>query len=117
MHTDPNCIFCKIVAGKIPSKKVYEDDELFAFHDINPWAPVHFLIIPKAHIPSLAQAKPEHAAMLGRMMVLVPGLEFLGYSRLGSVEHCAEVAKVADWTALTTDSELEGMEACLVDLT
>ena len=38
MHTDPNCIFCKIVAGKIPSKKVYEDEEIFAFHDINPWA-------------------------------------------------------------------------------
>ena len=55
MHTDPNCIFCKIVAGKIPSKKVYEDEEIFAFHDINPWAPVHFLIIPKMHIPSLAR--------------------------------------------------------------
>lgn len=45
--TDDNCIFCKIIAGKIPSRKVYEDDEIFAFHDINPWAPVHFLIIPK----------------------------------------------------------------------
>ena len=45
-HTDPHCIFCKIVAGQIPCRKVHEDDELLAFHDIAPWAPVHFLIIP-----------------------------------------------------------------------
>jgi hypothetical protein len=44
---DPNCLFCKIVAGQIPSKKVYEDEEIFAFHDIHPWAPVHFLMVPK----------------------------------------------------------------------
>jgi Diadenosine tetraphosphate (Ap4A) hydrolase and other HIT family hydrolases len=73
MH-DLNCIFCKIVAGEIPSKKVYEDDELLVFHDINPWAPVHFLIIPKEHIPSMAQVKPEHAALLGKMMTLAPPL-------------------------------------------
>ncbi len=71
---DDNCIFCKIAAGKIPSRKVYEDDELFVFDDINPWAPVHFLMIPKAHIPSMAQVGPEHAALLGRMMALAPGL-------------------------------------------
>lgn len=70
-HTDPNCIFCKIVEGKIPSKKVYEDDDILAFHDIHPWAPVHFLMIPKAHIVSLAHAGPEHADMLGRMMAMV----------------------------------------------
>lgn len=74
MHTDPNCIFCKIVAGQIPSKKVYEDEEIFAFHDINPWAPVHFLIIPKAHIPSMAQVEPEHQALLGRILLLAPKL-------------------------------------------
>ena len=74
MHTDPNCIFCKIVAGKIPSKKVYEDEEVFAFHDINPWAPVHFLIIPKLHIPSMAQVGPEHQALLGRILLLAPKL-------------------------------------------
>jgi len=50
MH-DPNCLFCKIIAGKIPSKKVYEDEHVFAFHDIAPWAPVHFLMVPKLHIP------------------------------------------------------------------
>jgi len=72
-HSD-HCIFCKIAAGEIPSRKVYEDDEVFAFHDLHPWAPVHFLIIPKAHIASMAQVSPEHAALLGRMMVLVPKL-------------------------------------------
>ncbi len=71
---DPNCIFCKIAQGQIPSKKVYEDEEIYAFHDINPWAPVHFLIIPKAHVPSMAQVTGEHAALLGRMMALVPQL-------------------------------------------
>jgi len=69
-----NCLFCKIAAGKIPSRKVFEDNELLAFHDINPWAPVHFLIIPKAHIASMAQLGPEHETLLGRMMVLAPRL-------------------------------------------
>ncbi len=69
-----NCLFCKIAAGKIPSRKVYEDEQLLAFHDINPWAPVHFLMIPKQHIASMAQVGPEHEALLGRMMALAPGL-------------------------------------------
>ena len=72
-HSD-TCIFCKIAAGVIPSRKVYEDDELYAFHDLHPWAPVHFLIIPKVHIESMAQIDEEHAAMMGRMMVLAPRL-------------------------------------------
>ena len=71
---DSNCIFCKIAAGGIPSRKVYEDDELFVFHDIAPWAPVHFLMVPKKHIPSMAQVQDEHAALLGRMMTLAPRL-------------------------------------------
>ena len=71
---DPNCIFCKIVAKQIPSRLVYEDDQVYAFHDINPWAPVHFLLIPKAHIPSLAQVTPAHADMMGHMMALIPRL-------------------------------------------
>ena len=71
---DASCLFCKIVAGQIPSKVVYQDDELFVFHDIHPWAPVHFLMIPKLHIPSMAQLGPEHAALMGRMMVLAPKL-------------------------------------------
>lgn len=69
-----NCLFCKIAMGKIPSRKVFEDDALLAFHDINPWAPVHFLIIPKAHIASMAQIGPEHESLIGRMMVMAPRL-------------------------------------------
>ena len=71
---DPNCIFCKIVAKQIPSRLVYEDDQVYAFHDINPWAPVHFLIIPKAHILSMAHVEPEHQALLGRILLLAPRL-------------------------------------------
>jgi histidine triad (HIT) family protein len=65
-----DCIFCRIAAGEIPAKKVYEDEEILAFHDIHPAAPVHFLMIPKAHVPSLAEAGPEHAAVLGRMFAM-----------------------------------------------
>ena len=71
---DPNCLFCKITAGQIPSRKVYEDDTLFAFHDIRPAAPVHFLIVPKQHIPSMAQVRPSEEALLGKMMTLAPQL-------------------------------------------
>jgi len=72
--SDPNCLFCKIVSGKIPSKIVYQDDDIFVFDDIHPWAPVHFLMIPKVHIPSMAHVGPQHEALLGRMMVLAPKL-------------------------------------------
>jgi histidine triad (HIT) family protein len=65
-----DCVFCKIVAGKIPSKKVYEDDDMLAFHDINPQAPVHFMIVPKKHIASLAEAAPADAPVLGRMLAI-----------------------------------------------
>ena len=74
MHHDENCLFCKIIAGKIPSRKVYEDDDIFVFHDVNPWAPVHFLMVPKEHIASLAQVDATNADLLGRMMVLAPKL-------------------------------------------
>ncbi len=69
-----NCIFCKIVRGEIPSSKVYEDDELFAFHDIHPVAPVHFMLIPKLHLASLAEAEEKHGDLLGRMLLLAPRL-------------------------------------------
>lgn len=72
--TDTNCLFCNIIAGKIPSRKVHEDEHVFAFHDIAPWAPVHFLIIPKLHIPSMAQLAPEHVGLMGHMMTLAPKL-------------------------------------------
>ena len=69
-----NCLFCKIVAGLIPARKVYEDDEILAFHDIHPWAPVHVLIIPKQHIVSMVEVTDAHAALLGKMMALSPRL-------------------------------------------
>ena len=65
-----DCLFCKIAAGAIPSKKVFEDEEIFAFHDIHPITPVHFMIIPKMHIPSLAEAELKHAGVLGKMLCL-----------------------------------------------
>ncbi len=69
-----DCIFCKIIAGEIPSRKVHEDDEIFVFHDIHPFARVHFLIIPKRHIASLADCGPEHEKILGKMLALAPHL-------------------------------------------
>lgn len=74
MTTDPNCLFCKIIAGTIPAKKVFEDDELLAFHDIHPWAPVHVLVIPKTHVATLYDVGPQHDALLGRMLGLAPRL-------------------------------------------
>jgi histidine triad (HIT) family protein len=69
-----NCIFCKIAAKQIPSKAIYEDEDLIAFHDINPAAPVHFLIVPKQHIPTLSECNETHASLLGKMMLLAPKL-------------------------------------------
>jgi len=74
MAADPNCIFCKIAAGDIPAKKAYEDDELVAFHDIHPWAPVHILIVPKRHITSMTDITEADAPLLGRMMAISPRL-------------------------------------------
>ncbi len=63
-----DCIFCKIVAGEIPAKKVMEDDHVIAFHDIDPKAPTHILIIPKKHIASLAQVEPGTEVLLGKLL-------------------------------------------------
>ena len=71
---DPNCLFCKIASGVVPARKVHEDDELIAFHDIHPWAPVHVLVVPKVHIATLVDVVPEHDALLGRMLGLAPRL-------------------------------------------
>ena len=60
-----DCLFCKIIAGTIPSKKVYEDERTFAFEDINPQAPTHVLIVPKKHIVDIKEAKPEDADIIG----------------------------------------------------
>ena len=69
-----SCIFCRIVAGEIPAKKALEDDELIAFHDIAPWAPVHLLLVPKEHVASLAEVDERHERLLGRMLTLAPRL-------------------------------------------
>ena len=69
-----NCIFCKIAAKQIPSKAIYEDEDLIAFHDINPAAPVHFLIVPKQHIPTLSDCREDHASLLGKMVLLATKL-------------------------------------------
>lgn len=74
MSADPNCIFCKIAQGAIPAKKVHEDSDLIAFHDINPKAPLHLLIVPKQHIVSLQQADASHEVILGKMLVLAAKL-------------------------------------------
>ena len=62
-----DCLFCRIIRGEIPSKKVYEDNETFVFEDINPQAPTHVLIVPKKHIVDLKEAKPEEAATIGKL--------------------------------------------------
>jgi len=69
-----NCIFCKIARGEIPCRKVYEDDELLAFHDINPVAPVHFMLVPKLHLASLMEADESHSVLLGKMLLLASRL-------------------------------------------
>jgi histidine triad (HIT) family protein len=74
MSADANCIFCKIIAGQIPARKAYEDDDVLAFHDINPWAPVHLLLIPKRHIATMESVTADEQAVLGKMMVLAPRL-------------------------------------------
>jgi len=69
-----DCIFCKIVKGDIPSKRVYEDEDVIAFNDIRPIAPVHFMIVPKQHIAGLSDCTPAHQALLGKVLLLAPKL-------------------------------------------
>lgn len=64
-----NCLFCKIIAGEIPSKNVYEDDLCVAFHDISPQAPTHILVIPRAHFASLDDADGQHKEILGHLLL------------------------------------------------
>lgn len=71
---DENCLFCKIVAKKIPSKIVYEDEDLFAFEDINPQAPTHILICPRKHLPALHDASDQDQAILGKMQLVAAKL-------------------------------------------
>lgn len=66
-----DCIFCKIIKGDIPSNKVYEDEELLAFHDINPAAPIHILVIPKKHIPSLADMQEGEEIIISKIYKVI----------------------------------------------
>ena len=67
-----NCLFCKIIAGDIPSTKVYEDDLVLAFRDIAPQAPTHILVIPKAHIPSVDAVTEENSAVVAHIFTVIP---------------------------------------------
>ena len=69
-----DCLFCKIIAGEIPSSKVYEDDVCYAFNDIDPQAPTHFLVIPKQHIDSAAALTESDAALLGHIYAVIADL-------------------------------------------
>ena len=78
-----DCLFCKIAAGDIPSNKLFEDDQLLAFYDIDPQAPVHFLVIPKKHIDSAAVLTEDDAALLGHIYAVIAQLA----ARLGIAEN------------------------------
>jgi len=70
MASDPTCVFCKIVRGEIPSRKVYEDADVLAFHDIAPLAPVHFMLIPKKHVANMYDLTDADAPAMGKIMTL-----------------------------------------------
>ena len=67
-----DCLFCKIIAGEIPSAKVYEDESVYAFRDIQPQAPVHVLVIPKTHIASVDEVNGENAALVAKIFEAIP---------------------------------------------
>ena len=69
-----DCIFCRIAAGEIPSNKLYEDDQLLAFYDLDPQAPTHFLVIPKAHIASAAEITPQNSAVVAHIYEVIARL-------------------------------------------
>ncbi|MBE7022399.1 MAG: histidine triad nucleotide-binding protein [Ruminococcaceae bacterium] len=90
-----DCIFCKILQGEIPSKKVYEDELVYAFYDIAPAAPVHVLIIPKIHLAGMNEATEEHKALLGHILLTAQKLaDELGISKSGYriINNCGENA-------------------------
>lgn len=69
-----DCLFCRIIAGEIPSTKVYEDDTVYAFRDIAPQAPTHILVVPKAHIPGCDGVTPENSAVVAHIFEVIPGI-------------------------------------------
>ena len=88
-----DCLFCKIAAGEIPSKKVYEDDQVYAFDDIEPPAPTHILVIPKAHIGSCGEISPENSAVVAHAFEVISQVtKELGITDFRVVSNCGEQA-------------------------
>jgi len=88
-----DCLFCKIAAGEIPSNKVYEDEKVFAFYDIAPQAPTHFLVIPKAHIASCGAITEENADMVAHIFKVISKVtKELGVTDFRVVSNCGEQA-------------------------
>jgi len=88
-----DCLFCKIVAGDIPSTKVYEDETVFAFYDIDPQAPVHFLVIPKEHITSCGEVTPDNAAVVAHCFEVISTVtKGLGITDFRVVSNCGPQA-------------------------
>ena len=90
-----NCIFCKIIAGEIPAEKLYEDDNVLAFRDIQAQAPLHALIIPKQHIATINNLQPDHAELIGQMFLAAKQIaKAEGYAESGyrTVMNCGEAA-------------------------
>ena len=88
-----DCLFCKIAAGEIPSRKVYEDERVFAFYDIDPQAPTHFLVIPKAHLASCAAITPENADLAAHMFTVIAQVtKELGLTDFRVVSNCGAQA-------------------------
>ena len=93
LNYNPDCLFCKIIKGDIPSNKVYEDDLCYAFYDIDPQAPTHFLVIPKAHIQSCGAVTAENAALVGHMFqVIAQVTKELGITDFRVVSNCGAQA-------------------------
>lgn len=74
MSAKPDCLFCKIVAGEIPSERLYEDDDILVFLDINPQAPFHALLIPRIHLATLNDFEAQHTRMAGRLLLVAKAL-------------------------------------------
>ena len=89
-----DCIFCKIAAGTIPSNKVYEDDFMLAFHDINPQAPIHVLVIPKTHIASLDEVSQDNSDVVKMIFEKIPLIAFMAGIKNGYrlISNCGEDA-------------------------
>lgn len=88
-----DCLFCKIIAGEVPSNKVYEDDLVYAFYDIAPQAPTHFIVIPKTHIASANDLDEANATVIGHIFAVIPKLaKELGFAEKGYriVNNCGE---------------------------